>query len=325
MTPFSKGISFAVVTALCWAVLAIILKYALHFASPGTIVWFRMLCAATLMNLYFVIRRPQTYKKIISNAPLALIIAAIFLSFNYFGYMNGLAFTSASNAQIVVQIGPLLLALVGVFYFKESMVPAQWLGVVLAVLGFFFFDWDQGRTAMTLHSSSGGLYKYILGTAWIAAGGVAWALFATIQKKIMAQRPDPTGHDTKNETKLNPQEVNLLIFTVCAVALLPLARFSELSPFRPDAFTPWDWVILFILGLNTIIAYGSFAEAIHRIPASYVSLVITMNPLITILLVGLIAEFGLHFISPEPIHWRGYLGAALVVGGVATTVSLRRT
>ena len=312
MSQFTIGVCFAITTGLCWAVLAIILKYALRFTSPGTIVWFRMLCAFTAMLTYYVVRKPQVLKKIFTQAPSALTLAALFLALNYFGYLNGLSFTSASNAQIVTQLGPLLLALIGVFYFKESMILAQWIGVAMAIIGFTLFDWDQAVLAQT-HLSRTGLHAYLTGTAWIVGGGIAWALFAAIQKNII-------GGPHK---RLNPQEANLFIYMICALVLIPLARFHELSPFRPGALTPWQWFILVALGLNTVVAYGSFAEAMNRIPASYVSLIITINPLVTILLVTLIGALGLHFISPEPIHWRGYLGATLVVAGVATTVSLR--
>ncbi len=258
-----------------------------------------------MMIGYYALRRPRVLKKVFIMAPFALILAGLCLSFNYFGYLNGLSFTSASNAQVVVQLGPLILALIGVFYFKESMAWAQWFGVIIAAMGLLLFDWDQA------HLATAGVHMYLIGTLWIATGAIAWALFAAIQKKQIREN-------------WTPQESNLLVYAVSAFALLPLAHFHELSPFRHGALTLWQWTILIFLGLNTVVAYGSFAEAMHRIPASYVSLIITMNPLVTILLVTIFAQLGLHFISPEPIHWRGFLGAALVVVGVATTVSLRR-
>ena len=67
----------------------------------------------------------------------------------------------------------------------------------------------------------------------------------------------------------------------------------------------------------------ALVEAMRLIPASKVSLIITCNPLLTILMMDLMAVYGLDFITPEPLEWRGYLGALLVVAGVVTAVSLK--
>jgi RarD protein len=285
-------------------VLAIILKYALHFASAGTIVFVRMTVASLVLIAYYLVRNPKTLNKVFFPPHLPLVLAALLLSTNYYGYMKGLELTSASNAQIMIQVGPLVLVFIGVHYFKETMRLAQWIGVAIAALGFVLFNWDQ----MTVSLEN--VNAYLHGNGWIMVAAIAWAFYAALQKA--------------QYKKWTPQETNLLIFTVCALALSPLATFSEITLTGPNTFSLWQWSVLIILGLNTVVAYGSFAAAMQKIPASYVSLIITLNPLLTLLLVGIIGSFGLTFIKPEPILWHGYLGAALVVIGVATAVSLRK-
>jgi drug/metabolite transporter (DMT)-like permease len=300
LSKFTLGILYAITTGLCWAVLAIGLKYALHFTSTGTVVWVRMIVAFGILFAHYLIRSPQTLKQIFYRPPTRVLVAGIFLACNYFGYMKGLELTSASNAQIMIQLGPLTLLFMGVFYFREHIRWQQWIGIGIALLGFVFYNWDQLLVTISQHD------MYVAGNIWLLFAALTWAVFAVLQK-------------IQFEQGWTPQMTNLLIYAVCLVCLTPTATPSELV-----GLNFWQYFVLFLLGLNTLVAYGAFAEAMHLIPASYVSLIISVNPLLTIFLVGLFAHFGLTFISPEPIMWRGYLGAALVVSGVSIAVSLKK-
>lgn len=300
VSPRTIGVAYAILTGLCWAVLAIGLKYALHFSSTGTIVWMRMVFAFTLLFLFYAFKKPKVIKNVFSKPPFTIVTAGLFLAFNYYGYMKGVELTTASNAQIMIQLGPLGLLFIGVFYFKELIRPAQWIGIFIAVVGFGFYNWEQ--IILSFERSD----VYIAGNVWIILASFTWSIFAALQK-VQLQRG------------WTPQMINLLIYAICCLALYPTAQVGELM-----SFSAWQWFVMFLLGLNTMVAYGALAEAVLRIPASSVSLIISVNPLLTIFLVEMIAQLGLTFVAPEPIMWRGYLGAALVVIGVATALSLRK-
>lgn len=302
MSARTLGLFYAILTGLCWAVLAIGLKYALHYASSANIAWARMIVAFVIMLIYYVIRNPKIIKKIFLNPTKKLLLAGVLLSCNYYGYMRGIELTTASNAQIMIQIGPLTLLFIGVFFFNESLKLAQWSGIFIAALGFVFFNWDQVIVALE-HSD-----VYIAGNIWILFAALSWGIFAALQKQVLMT-------DAKN---WSPQMINLLIYGICTLTLLPFTDLETLAPLNL-----WQWFVLFLLGLNTLVAYGAFSEALNLIPASNVSLVITLNPLLTILFVNLITYFKLDFIKAEPIQWRGFLGAILVVVGVGLAVSLR--
>lgn len=292
------GLLFAVVTGLCWAVLAIILKYALHFSSSGTIVWMRMVWAFIILALFFAFFKRDRLIKFVKT-PWPLILGGLLLSVNYFAYMHGLELTSASNAQIMIQIGPLSYLFMGVFYFKESLRWQQWIGIAIAFIGCALFYWDQ------LVSALADPERYAIGNLWILLGALTWAGFAAIQKHYF----------TKGWT---PAEQNLISYGLATLALFPMVTVSELPP-----LTMSQWFIMFLLGLNTLVAYGAFAEANQRAPASYVSLIITCNPLLTILLLKVMEHLGSTLVEPEPIAAQGYLGAFLVVSGVGLAVSMR--
>jgi drug/metabolite transporter (DMT)-like permease len=298
---FGAGIAYAILTGLCWAVLAIGLKYTLRFSSPGTIVWVRMIVAFGSLFFGYLIFSPKTLKKIFSKPSLLVILAGVFLSCNYFAYMKGIELTNASNSQIMIQIGPLTLLLFGVFYFKEQIRMVQWIGVLLAIAGFGFYNWDQILVSLDPESRS----IYIAGNLWLFFAAVTWAIFAVLQKVQLSR-------------SWTPQMINLLIYLVCCFTLYPTADLHELAQLNA-----WQWFVMILLGLNTVVAYGALGEALHRIPASYVSLIVALNPILTIVLVKLISFYKFDFINDEPILWRGYLGATLVVLGVSIAVSLR--
>ncbi len=300
-----KGLALAAFTGVCWAVLAIGLKYALHFSSSGTIVWMRMAWAIVLLTAFFFIKDPKSIGRIFKKTPLMAIGAGTFLAANYFTYMKGLEMTSASNAQIMIQLGPISFLLIGVWIFEEVLQLTQWLGVVIALAGFGLFNWDQ--LLVSIGQVQNGGSTYLMGNAWLLVGGFVWAVFAAFQKRLIQK------HGWK------PQELNLIIYALSTVLLAPMANFSELLEFNA-----YQMFILFLLGLNTLLAYGAFAEANKLAPASYVSLIISCNPLLTIAILKILENMGSNIVSPEPILWRGYLGAALVVAGVSIAVSFKK-
>ena len=122
MTNHQKGISYAVVTAFFWGFLAIVLKIAVREVAPQTIVWFRFAVAFVLLLSWQMVFHPKSLK-ILIRPPKLLVFAALGLSYNYLGFMLGIQYTSPSNAQLVIQTGPILLAL-GRFPLFQGKNPA---------------------------------------------------------------------------------------------------------------------------------------------------------------------------------------------------------
>ncbi|MGE0526440.1 MAG: DMT family transporter [Bdellovibrionales bacterium] len=285
----------ATTTALSWAVLAIALKYALQTFSSGTIVWLRMALAFVLLLSYFLFRgRPAL--KVLKRPPLGWVLAALLLAANYYGFMKGIELTTASNAQIMIQLAPLSFAFLSIFIFKEVPTLVQVGGMLLALSGFGFFYWDQILVSWE-HIES-----FQEGNLWLGIGSATWAVFALIQKFTLKDH--------------KAVDFNLLVYGVSAFALLPIADLGELSRLS------WSsGALILFLGLNTVVAYGAFSEALSRIPASHVSMIIAMNPLLTLAIMTYLTQIQVEWIQGEPIHWRGFLGALFVVGGVILTLA----
>jgi drug/metabolite transporter (DMT)-like permease len=284
----------AVVTAVSWAVLAIALKYALHHFSSGTIVWARMIVAFAVLAGIFAWKNPSQLK-ILMRPPWAGLLAGAFLAVNYFGFMKGVELTTASNAQIMIQLAPLSFAALSIVIFREIPNWRQLFGMVIALCGFGFFYWDQFLVSLQ------NVHRFQAGNFWVLLASATWAIFALIQKQLIKT--------------YRPQQFNLLVYGVSAILMFPTANFPELSP------VGWgDAALLLFLALNTVVGYGALSEALARAPASHVSMIIAANPLLTLLIMGCLTRMEVEWIKGEPVGWRGIIGAVLVVIGVISTV-----
>lgn len=290
----TKGILFAVTTALMWSILAIFLKLALQFIDTFSIVWVRFLLAGIFLSIYLARTSPSALnlRPLLRKGPL---LATVCLAFNYYGYMRGVEYTSPSSAQLVIQIGPLILALSGIFYFKEKLTRAQLSGLILFVLGLMAFYVDQWKGGAVGHDD------YVAGVIWIGLAAIAWGAYAIIQKVTLI--------------RAHPQALNLFINIACVIIYAPATDFKTLL-----SLSPYQFLILFILGVNTFIAYGCMVESLKRIPANQVSIIITLNPLLTLSLMQTFKYFKWNFIAYENISLLGIAGALILIVGAILVV-----
>ena len=289
-----KGLIYAGITAFFWGFLAIFIKMAVAQVTPQTLVWFRFVVAFIILLAFFVIYRPKDLS-ILIRPPWLLILTAGVLALNYFGFANGVKYTSPNNAQVFIQSGAMLLAVAGVVVFKEKLTRSQLLGYGVAGAGFYLFYSDQ------IEGFGNGQSEYIKGVIWTLIGGVSWTLYAVLQKFLVRDHPT--------------QKLNLFIFGFCTLLYLPTTDFS----FHLEA--SWTiWVLLIFLGLNTLIAYGCLAEALKYAEATKISVIITLNPIITFVTTGIFTAFHIPWIDPEYFTVKSILGAAFVISGVIMVI-----
>jgi len=298
MSKRAAGLWMATITALSWAVLAIALKFALHKFSSGTIVWARMVLAFVFLLLLFSVKKRE-WLRILRHPPWLGILAGVLIAVNFYGFMKGVELTTASNAQIMIQLAPMTFAILSILIFKEIPTVWQATGMLTALTGFGFFYWDQ------ILVSAGDMTRFQAGNLWLLLAALTWSVFAILQKFLLR--------------KHRGQSFNLLIYGLSAVFLLPLTDFSEFTQVNVG-----DVLLLGFLALNTVVAYGALSEALTRIPASHVSVIISLNPLLTLAIMAYLTQINVQWIKGEPVYWRGYVGAIFVVIGVIMTVSSRR-
>ena len=292
------GILLALSTATMWGVLPIALKGVLETLDPLTTTFFRFSLAAVLITPYLLVRRrlPNRGKLCSPRLFFQLLAAGLLLSGNYGLYIFGLERTSPEAAQVMIQIAPMLLLIAGVFLFKESFSSNQWLGFFAFGSGLIlFFNHHLGDIFIDLND-------YSLGLLMISLAAICWTGYAIMQKILLQE--------------FTSEETMLAIYWLGTLVFLPFCNFSTLGQ-----LTGMQWTLLAFCGLNTIIAYGSFAEALVHIEASRVSATIALTPLLTVGIVQLIPMEG---ITVEPLGVISLLGALLVVSGSITTAVAKK-
>ena len=285
------GLALSLSTALLWATLPLALKLSLERLDPITLTWFRFLVASVLTALWLAWRRQLGgYRALSARHRGMLAIAALTLIGNYIFYLLGVRYTTPANAQLLIQLAPLLMALGAIRVFGERFGPAQWAGLALLAAGLLVFFADQRR-----HATAAG---YDLGSALVVLAAVVWATYALLQKQLLM--------------RLNAMQILLAIYVAAALLLLPFARPSTVLALDPLH----AWLLAFC-ALNTVAAYGAFAEALAHWEASRVSAILATTPLLCIAVVGIAHRLWPLAIPAERISAIGYVGAACVVLGSA--------
>lgn len=282
------------ITTLLWSLLPILQKIALSKFSPGTIVWFRFVSAFVVLYPFLHLKGSKPFS-IIWRPPLLGLMAGVALAVNYFGMVKGIELSNPANAAILIQIAPVLLVFAGVMVFNEKLNRLQVSGVVFAAIGFIIFYVDQKKHSLDLsHFSSANIY--------ILVAAIMWAIFMVCQKAL----------------KHEAQMLNLLVFGVASIGLIPWVNWTDFIGVNLG-----NWMLMLSLGFNTLVAYGTLGEAVKCIPLSHISVIVTLNPLITLVLMYILPMINPSWIEAEVLGSAGYVGALTAVIGVVVVVKNR--
>ncbi len=295
------GLALSLVTSVLWGVLPITLAITLQALDVYTVIWFRFLVAFGVLVVYLAARQQLPEPQKLRSASLGLLaIATIFLGSNYLLFLQGLAQTSPTTAEVIIQLASVFFGLGALVVFKERYTLHQWVGLGILTFGLILFFNEQLKTILTAQAT------YLVGNALLVLAGVTWAIYALAQKQLLEKLPSST--------------IMLIIYGGCAILFSPFA-----SPQQLFSLSPLHFGMLLFCGLNTLIAYGAFAEALEHWEASRVSAVIALTPIVTLVSVWVISWLAPTLIAPEHLTTWGMLGAVLVVvGTVAIAIGKKR-
>ena len=285
------GLCLSVVAAILWGVLPIALKSLLDKLDAYTISCSRFLVAGILLSIFVISRkRLPAVSKLRGSVLWLIAIAVVMLSGNHILYATGIARVSPSVAAVVIQLGPIFMLLGGVIIFKESFSLWQWLGFAIVISGLALFFNDRLATLLTSLSS------YAVGVLLVLLAAMSWAIYAMAQKQLLSTFASGT--------------ILLIVYLACGLLLLPFASLAQVAQLKSGYL-----LLLVFCTVNTIIAYGSLAEALNHWEASRISMVLATIPLITIVSMKYCVVLFPDFVSPEQLNVPSILGALLVVVG----------
>ena len=278
---------------MLWGILPIFLKISLQGFHAGTISWFRFLFAFLILAIILQWRKHNPLN-ILRKPPWMGIVGGACLSANYYWVTVGVDLSGPSNMAVLIQVAGVFLVLVGVFVFHERLSLRQVLGMFIVGCGLFLFFHDQQSRILETGD-------YFYANFLIVLAALVWVGYMVSQKFLSRQ--------------YGAQSLNLLVY---AVATLTLIGGVEWADFTRAGLTAW--LSLIFCGFNTLLAYGTLAEAVKYIPLALISVIISLNPLITLWGMKILPEIGFAGLQTDPVGSLGYFGGAVAVTGVVLVV-----
>ncbi|MEO0972159.1 MAG: DMT family transporter [Pseudomonadota bacterium] len=294
------GLSLTLVTVALWATLPIVLKLLLERLDAFTLTWVRFTVAAGLVGAWLAWRRrlPDP-RQLVGHERWLLALVVLGLAGNYVLYLLGLDATTPSAAQVVIQLAPLFLALGGIVVFGERFSVHQWLGFALVIFGLVLFFHARLAQILSFDQFTGGVLI-------VVAAAVSWAAYALAQKQLLG--------------RWRSDSIMWCVYIAAVGLFLPMSTPGQVMTLDTAGFA-----LLLFACLNTIVAYGAFAEALAHWEASRVSALLALTPLLTIGLMQLLERQMPGLLVSEPIDALSLVGAlVLVVGSATTALAARR-
>ncbi|WP_268797347.1 DMT family transporter [Pseudomonas huanghezhanensis] len=289
------GLSLALLTALLWGILPIKLKQVLLVMDPVTVTWFRLFVSGALLFIWLAsVGKLPSFKVLGRKGKVLVAMAVLGLVGNYVLYLIGLRLLSPGTTQLMIQMGPILLLISSIFVFKERFGLGQFLGLLVLLTGFALFF---NQRLVELFTS---LSDYTAGVLTVFLAAAVWTFYGLSQKQLL--------------TVWNSLQVMMVIYLFCALLVSPWAHPAQALQLS----TLQGWLLLACC-LNTLVAYGAFAEALAHWEASRVSATLALTPLVTFASVAVAAWLWPDYVKAEEINALGYGGAVMVVAGSALT------
>ena len=172
------GFSLALLATMTWGSLPVIAQQALKAVDAPTLVWIRFLVASlvlfVLLGLTGKLPRPSEFSK---QTLFLLVLGIIGISANFVLVAMGLHYISPTTTQVLWQLSPFTMILVGVGVFKEAFTHWQKIGLMLLLTGLVMFFNDKFDELFSLGS-------YAVGVMMAASGSMIWVCYGVAQKLL---------------------------------------------------------------------------------------------------------------------------------------------
>lgn len=291
------GFFLSLSAALMWGMLPIAIKELLAGMDASTIIWYRFLVAGIVLGLWLLATgKLPRIRNTTSTLRWLMLIAVLALTSNYFLFSYSLNFVNAETSEAVIQLTTLFLILGGVWVYKEPFVAVQKLGTLLIVSGLLLFFNERIEDLANLEN------RETIGVIIVVFAAITWVVYALLQKKL--------------QVEYTPVQILFFIYMCAILVLLPFIRPAGLLQ-----LSGFHFALLAFCCINTLVAYGCFAEALNCWEASKVSAVLAVAPLFTISTLKLIVWINPDYAYSDRLTLLSLLGATLlVVGSVLTAL-----
>ncbi len=246
---------------LLWASAFPVMKTLVGLMHPMAMIWARMIIASVILAPS-VVRGWRRARRRRGDIWWLIALAAFEPCLYFTLEINALTMTSASQAGMVVSVFPLLAALGGAIFYRETPGRNMTAGLLLSIAGVIGLTLAGRPDLSAPHPWAGNFLEFL---AMVSAAG-----YMLIVKR-MAGRYDIwllTG----------------IQMTAGAVFFLPGA-FRLFGEDLHILTEPFHAALLAYLGVGvTVLAYGLYNAGVSRLPAARASVMLNMIPVISLLI-----------------------------------------
>jgi drug/metabolite transporter (DMT)-like permease len=271
------------VTLVLWASAFVAIRHLGREVPPGALSLGRLLIAAVALAFVVFRRRPTWPRR--RDWPLLLLCGAAWFGVYNLALNEAERRIDAGTAALIVQIGPIIVALLATVFLGELM--SRWLVIGMAV-GF------AGVVVIARGYSTGDSGDMV--GVWLAVlAAITYAVGVLAQKPLLGRLPGP--------------EVTWIACLIGAVVCLPWS--GELVTVVRDSDPGTLWWIVYLGVFPTAVAFSTWAWVLARSDAGRLTLTTFLVPFIATLIAWvLLGEV------PPPLT---FVGGALCITGVLLT------
>ena len=268
-------------TLVLWASAFVAIRHLGEEFSPGALSLGRLVVGSLVLGAVLMTRGWVRPRK-------ADWLPLVTIGLLWFGIYNvalneGERRVDAGTAAMLIQLSPVLIAVLAVLFLRERSAPTLWLGLVVAFAG----------VAVISLATSSGSNSDVLGVLLCLVSAAAYSVSVILQKPLLSRMP--------------AIQVTWIACTVGAVACLPFAgQLVSEAAAAPVADLGW---VVYLGVLPTAIAFTTYAYALTHMSASSLGVTTYLVPPITVLMAWMLLD--------ETPPAMAYVGGALALAGVA--------
>ena len=284
------ALAAGLVTVVFWASAFVGIRAAAVDLSPGALALGRLLIASIALGLLAAIRRPAWPAR--RDLLPILVIGALWFGIYFIALNAAEREVDAGTAAMLVNVAPILIAILGGLFLGEGFPPRLLIGCLIAFAGVIVIS------VATSGQQPGG--ATLLGIALCFVSAAVYSVAVTIQKPLLR--------------RVNAQMVTWLACTVGVIVSLPFLPELLDEAQRAQA-TTLGWVVY--LGIfPTAIAFSTWAYALSHTAAGRLGSLTYLAPAIAIVIGWLVLGE-----APAPV---AFVGGAIAIGGVVIARSQPR-
>jgi len=273
------AIILLLINTICWGAALPFVKPALEITTPFQHLFTRYViaCLLTLPLLFWYLRKqPKLFKSIRKIVILELIGTILTLTLVY----EGLARTTALEANIITTAAPVFIVLGGILFLHEKQTKREWIGLFTSLLGTLILVTHAGWNTLQITGS-----LFITGNVLLVLQNVSEAGFLLAAKKRYTSLP-------KMFVTTVSFWVGLIGFGILGMLKMRLGPLEFLADTWADFQQPTAaFAAIYMAIFGSIIGLTAYIAAQNLIEASEASIFRYLQPLVYIpLAVGLLGE-----------------------------------